>query len=161
MGSRAERRAEARAGRVCKAPGCGKALDARRSTKQYCSDACRMVAYWARGPRPRNGRLCPGQRRILACLSERGLALPREVIAEEARVSPGWLPVYLGHVDPERWLDSSLLRLGYVDAKVISVDGQIRWIYEITPAGREALARCASTAPAPPDGDGAVAGRCR
>ena len=136
--TRTERRAEARADLVCQREGCGKPLDARRSTRKYCSDACRMVAYRARPPK---GGPRPGQVRILDLLSKSEGYADRATIAEEAKVSPGHFAEYLGHVDPERWTDSSLLGLDYVTAEVRKVDGQIRWIYKITPAGREALAR--------------------
>ncbi len=152
--TRADRRAEARAGRIC--PVCGKPLDARPGS------IARMPAGWwvacqARSPRPFKGRLCPGQVRILAYLSERGLALTRKYIADGARVSPGWLPVYLGHVDPDRRIPSfdrtgipCLLKLGYVREGTVTVDDEPRRVYAISPDGREALARCVSDATPPP-----------
>jgi endogenous inhibitor of DNA gyrase (YacG/DUF329 family) len=47
---RAARRAAARSNLHCEAPGCGKrfADEARRSTRRYCSDRCRIAAYRAR-----------------------------------------------------------------------------------------------------------------
>ncbi len=44
-GARAERRAQARAGRVC--GHCGAPIEAARATKRYCSDICRVRAYRA------------------------------------------------------------------------------------------------------------------
>jgi hypothetical protein len=144
MTTRAEKRAAARAGRGC--PVCGEPVHARRSTARYCSTRCRMQAHRDSGKPRRKGGLVAGQVRILKALSETKGVLSRTRIAEEAGVSQGQLPVYLGHVDPERrkaaaarWGIISLLERGYVDEVVVDIEGKKERDYEITPAGREAL----------------------
>ena len=78
---RAEDRARARARRTCACPGCREPLDAQRSTKRYCSTACRVKAHRAKGLRPRKAGLRPAQVRILEVLGEKS-PLPPDLIAE-------------------------------------------------------------------------------
>jgi hypothetical protein len=159
MGEREQRRAAARAGKSCLV--CGAAIDARRSTRRYCSDACRVKAHRQRGPSIKEG-LLRGQIRILEVLGGlkgRG-GLPRLDIAYKAKMSQGHMPDLIGQVDESRRTARqaltgirSLLSRGWVESTELDVDGKKERVYTITLVGRAALQQLRQgrndTAPSP------------
>jgi hypothetical protein len=96
---RAARRAKARADRTC--PVCAGLVEARRSTRRYCSTRCRVAAHRAKtGGRSKTAGLRPAQVRILAALDGRSWGLTRAGIAAAAGVSVSWLSDHVGRLDP-------------------------------------------------------------
>ncbi len=144
MGAREERRAAARAGRVCP---CGEPIDdARRLTTRFCSVRCRMKAHRAKGIPSRKNGLRRGQVRILEVLSKVKGGMTRSAIAEKTRITgrlgiTGQLSDLLGHVDPDRRGSETLLCLRHVEEVRVAVEEGMRAerLYRITDAGREAL----------------------
>jgi len=149
LSSRADQRAEARAGRTC--PVCGEPVAAQRSTRRFCSTPCRVKAHQASvSRRPKEG-LRPAQVRILALLAKAIAPVERRWIAKGTGVR-GWLSDYLGQIDP--WKRAareaktgilSLVTLGLVLPMALFWnydDPSSRKMHccEITATGREALA---------------------
>lgn len=127
---------------------CGKGLAAERSTRRFCSTACRVKFHRDAGKRPQQQGLRPGQIRILGALVRaRGGPLDRAMIAERAFVSPGWMSDFIGQADPlkraareARTGIVSLLTLGYVRELMLEGDGRaLQRYYKITDSGRQAL----------------------
>jgi hypothetical protein len=141
MPSRAEKRATERAGRSCLF--CGGPIDARRSTRHYCSTRCRVAAHAARGT-PRE-ELTGRQVRILRVLAM--TSFNRQSISERADIRIGDLPKLIGQVDERRRASDSLLALKLVeDRKLPDLDGgRPERFYTITQEGREALAVALTT----------------
>jgi hypothetical protein len=159
MGTRGQRRAAARAGRVC--PVCGGQVEARRSTARYCSDKCRVAAHRRKGvPRKRQG-LTPAQLRILAVLSRLKHPIDRYCIgvklAQDGEPrNRGHMAELMGHNDPDLWSYERtgifpLRGLGYIKVHEVDDNGRIVMCYTITEAGRKALdEQGQDTAPVPP-----------
>src|SRR5262249_15584825 len=133
--------------RAC--PVCGGPVEARRSTKRYCSTRCRVKAARDRGlvRTPKEG-LRPAQVRILAVLAKAKGSMNRRMISDRG-VPGGWLSTHLGKVDPAERAQAeaksgivSLLTLGYVCGRVFKDECYRKeHLFDITPPGREALAR--------------------
>jgi predicted nucleic acid-binding Zn ribbon protein len=156
IAARTARRAKARAGRSC--PVCGDAVAAERSTRRYCSERCKAAA-GRRRPRVRRG-LLPAQVRILEVLAEMwwrtagkwgeedgGGCICRRQIAERSGVGVGHMGDLIGRVRPSRRSEAeartgivSLLTLGCVEEVMCDIDGKSERCYQITAAGRKALA---------------------
>jgi hypothetical protein len=155
MASRAERRAAARAGRIC--PVCGERIDAARSTRKFCSTRCRVAAHEAK-VKPLKEGLRPTQIKILSLLGTvRGKGgLNRAMIAERIGTGRGHLTDLIGQNDPRRRKAReartgirSLLTLDYIASSVIPGDsmdsGRAETVYLVTDKGREALAAAMTT----------------
>ena len=119
-------------------PVCGMPIIAQRSTRRFCSTACRVKRHRDSGARTRKEGLRPAQVRILEALARVDGVLSRAMIAQEAHVSPGWLSDFVGHVDPAKRVAReahtgivSLLSLGFVCERILDIDGKKERAYQI------------------------------
>jgi hypothetical protein len=138
---RGEQRAAARGGREC--PVCGKPIEGKRSTRRFCSVACRVKFHRDAGKPSKKQGLRPGQVRILQVLAKARGPMNADTIAEHAGVPRGHLGDLIGLVDwrkrearEARTGIVSLLTLGYVRRISDRDNRELHGCFRITPHGR-------------------------
>jgi Domain of unknown function (DUF4268) len=96
---------------------------------------------------PAKKELRKPQLRILAALDKANSPLSRTKISENASVDIAWVGDHLGRHDADARKEReaktgypSLLTLGYAEGKTLDFEGKEERVYEITDAGRKALA---------------------